>query len=72
MRHFEEFELEHLFNRTGNFLLRWRCRNHLKKCDMCRRRMAKIMDDRQFAERLKSGVERIRQSSEIIMGRKNS
>jgi len=72
MRHFEEFELEHLFNKTGSFLLRWRCRRHLKNCEICRRRMAGVMADRQFAERLKSGVERMRQSREVIMGRKEA
>ena len=53
MRHFEDFEIEHMLNGTGNFLMRWRCRRHLRHCEICRLRLARLMDDREFARHLR-------------------
>lgn len=60
MRHFEDFEIEHLFNSTGSIWLRWRCRMHIRHCDICRSRMERVIADRNFADRFKSGIEHLR------------
>jgi len=58
MRHFEDFEIEHMLNSTGSFLMRWRCRRHLEHCESCRLRMERLLEDRQFARRLKEQLQR--------------
>ena len=60
MRHFEEFEMEHLLNSTGSVWLRWRCRFHINRCPVCRARMEKVLADRNFAVRFKAGIEHLR------------
>jgi hypothetical protein len=56
MRHFEEFEIEHLLNATGSWLLRLRCALHLKRCEICRQRKAHIMEEARFSEKLRNAV----------------
>ena len=56
MRHFEEFEIEHLINSTGSWLLRVRCALHLKRCEICRQRKARIMEEARFGEKLRNAV----------------
>lgn len=56
MRHFEEFELEHLLNSTGGFFFRWRCRKHVKNCPVCSKRMENVLADRNFVSRLKQAL----------------
>ena len=63
MRHFEEFEMEHLLNSTGSLLMRWCCRFHLKRCEICRNRMDKVLADRNFAMRFKAGIEHLRSNT---------
>lgn len=54
MRHFEVFELEHLLNSTGNIFFRWRCRIHLKKCEICKARMERLIADKNFVSRFRT------------------
>ena len=58
MRHFEDFEIEHMLNSTGSFLLRWRCRRHLEHCENCRRRLKRLLDDREFVLRMRTQLRR--------------
>lgn len=48
MRHFEDYELEHLKNHTGSLLVRLRIRLHLKRCELCRRRYEELSHTDQF------------------------
>lgn len=56
MRHFENYEIEHLLNSTGSIFLRWRCSWHLKQCSICRQRMNKVIEERNFANRFKQDL----------------
>ena len=56
MRHFEDFEIEHLLNSTGSFLLRFRCAQHLKKCPLCRQRKARLMEENFLAGKVREAV----------------
>ena len=58
MRHFEEFEIEHLLNSTGSWLLRLRCRLHLKKCELCRLRRERILEENFLGHRVREAVRR--------------
>jgi hypothetical protein len=69
MRHYGDFELEHLFNATGGFLLRWRIRRHLKRCGVCRERFARLQEDREFSRRLNEQLLRF-SSAAIVPVRK--
>lgn len=59
MRHFEEFEIEHLFNGTGSWLLRLRCRFHLKHCELCRQRRERLLEEKQLIDRIREAVKRM-------------
>lgn len=59
MRHFEEYEIEHLLNSTGNPFLRLLCRWHLKKCTVCRKRLKELQEDQLFIRQLRKGVQRL-------------
>ena len=59
MRHFEDFEIEHLLNSTGSFLLRLRCRAHLKKCPVCQQRLEKLKTDLTLIDELRAGISRM-------------
>lgn len=61
MRHFEEFEFEHLLNGTGSFWFRLRCRSHLKHCLLCQHRMEQTMVNSKFADRIKNGIMHLKQ-----------
>ena len=56
MRHFEDFEIEHLFHSTGSFWFRLRIRLHLRGCELCRTRYEHLLADRSFAEQLRKGL----------------
>lgn len=58
MRHFEEFEIEHLLNSTGSWLLRLRCRRHLEKCELCRQRREHILEENFLGKRVRDAVKR--------------
>ena len=59
MRHFEDYEIEHLLNSTGSFLLRLRCRSHLKHCAVCQQRLVKLRSDMTLIAELRSGISRL-------------
>ena len=59
MRHFEDYEIEHLLNSTGSFLLRFRCRAHLKHCPVCRQRLEKLKLDLTLIADLRNGISRM-------------
>lgn len=59
MRHFEDYEIEHLLNSTGSFLLRLRCRLHLKHCAVCQQRLVKLQSDMTLIEELQNGISRL-------------
>ena len=59
MRHYEEFEMEHLINGTGNWFFRFRCRRHLRYCEICRKRYEHLQADRTLLRRLRSSLERL-------------
>ena len=59
MRHFEDYEIEHLLNSTGSFLLRLRCRIHLKHCSICRQRLEKLKLDQTLIADLRNGISRM-------------
>lgn len=63
MRHFENYEIEHLLNSTGSIFLRWRCSWHLKQCAICRQRMNKVTEERNFANRFKQSLRPSQHSS---------
>ncbi|MDD3155116.1 MAG: hypothetical protein PHS41_09625 [Victivallaceae bacterium] len=54
MRHYEDFEMEHLKNRTGSLLLRLFCRLHLRRCRICRKRYAQILKGDQFLSEIRA------------------
>ena len=56
MRHFEEFEIEHLLNSTGSWLLRQCCRVHLEKCELCRQRRERILEENFLGKRVREAV----------------
>lgn len=58
MRHFEDFEIEHLLNSTGSFWQRWLCRRHLKRCESCRARLKRLQEDRELSRRLREQLDR--------------
>lgn len=58
MRHFEEFEIEHLLNATGSWLLRLRCKLHLEKCELCRQRQKRILEENFLGKRVREAVRR--------------
>ena len=64
MRHFEDYEIEHLLNSTGSFLLRLRCRTHLKHCAVCQQRLVKLRSDMTLIEELRSGISRLDTASQ--------
>ena len=64
MRHFEDFEIEHMLNSTGGFWLRWRCRRHLKHCESCRARLTRLLEDRNFSQRLREQLDRFSAASD--------
>ena len=64
MRHFEDYEIEHLLNSTGSFLLRLRCRSHLKHCAVCRQRLAKLKSDMTLIAELQEGISRLNAASQ--------
>lgn len=66
MRHFEDYEIEHLLNSTGNFLLRFRCKLHLKKCPVCRKRLEKLQEDQIFIQQLRKGAEFLEQGQTAL------
>lgn len=59
MRHFEDYEIEHLLNSTGNVLLRLRCRSHLKHCAVCQQRLVKLKSDMTLIAELRNGISRL-------------
>ena len=58
MRHFEEYEIENLFNSTGTFYFRLCCRLHLKHCALCRSRYARVQEEMRAAEKFRKAVAR--------------
>lgn len=64
MRHFEDYEIEHLLNSTGSFLLRLRCRSHLKHCAVCQQRLVKLRSDMTLIAELRSGISRLNTASQ--------
>ena len=69
MRHYGDFELEHLLNSTGGFWLRWRIKRHLKRCGACRERYERLLEDREFSRRLNEQLLRF-SSAAIVPARK--
>lgn len=61
MRHFEEYEIEHLLNATGSWFLRLRCRLHLKNCEICRQRREKLLEENFFGQKVREAVRRMEQ-----------
>lgn len=58
MRHFEEYEIENLINNTGSFYFRFFCRLHLKHCEICRQRYARVLEEQQNAEKFRKAIMR--------------
>lgn len=59
MRHFEEFEIEHVLNGTGSWLFRMRCRSHLKHCELCRKRRERLLEEKYLIDRIREAVKRM-------------
>lgn len=68
MRHFEDYELEHLLlNSRGTFLGQFLCKWHLKKCTLCRKRLEALREDQLFIRQIRNGLKRMQQ--EMALGR---
>ena len=59
MRHYEEFEMEHLLNGTGSWLFRFLCRRHLRHCEVCRKRYENLLAGNGLLRRIRTGLERM-------------
>lgn len=66
MRHYEDFEIEHLLNSTGGFWLRWRCRRHLKQCENCRAKLTRLLEDQALSKRIRKQLERFSAASDEV------
>ncbi len=72
MRHFEEYEIEHLFNSTGTLWFRFLCRMHLKRCELCRRRYVRVIEEKRSAEKFRTAILRFAADSSSLPGREHS
>lgn len=68
MRHFEEYEIEHLVNSTGTLWFRMLCRMHLKNCALCRQRYARVIEGKKSAEKFRTAILRFTADSSSPAG----